>query len=246
MERVQHQVLEDEEVDTQNISHSDTYWEQKLPTDYEDIIKWSKDSLQWTTKKDLYSILCEGFPINNGEEWFSLAKNGKKCHMLSARMALQTKEWTWEFLPKSRFREVAVDPDACFSIHYTLELMQLTLFTTYETYLVYKLQENHSRFELPVEVSLTTSLDRSWYVYLHSPQTPIIRGSTYQDTHNQMNKPKIKGLPRQRNDGWMEVQVWEFQTSNTIERISKDLLLKFHDNRQFKGLIVQGIEFKPI
>ena len=57
------QGLTDEELDMPN-----TYWEQKLPSDYEDIIKWSKDSLQWTTKKELYSILSKGFPVNNGEE----------------------------------------------------------------------------------------------------------------------------------------------------------------------------------
>ncbi|KAL4561031.1 hypothetical protein LXL04_033192 [Taraxacum kok-saghyz] len=43
-----------------------TYWEQKLPSDCEDIINFSKeDSLQWTTKKELYSIFCKWFPIQS-------------------------------------------------------------------------------------------------------------------------------------------------------------------------------------
>lgn len=61
-------MVEDEEVDMQTISDSDTYWEQKLPSDYEDIIKTSKDSVQWTTKKELYYILCKGFLINDGKQ----------------------------------------------------------------------------------------------------------------------------------------------------------------------------------
>ncbi|XP_042758547.1 receptor-like protein kinase FERONIA isoform X2 [Lactuca sativa] len=63
LERVEHQLLENEEVDM-----PETYWEQKLPSDYEDIIKWSKYNVQQATKKELYSILCQGFLINNGEE----------------------------------------------------------------------------------------------------------------------------------------------------------------------------------
>lgn len=54
-------------MDTQPISDEDTYWEKILPNDYEDIIKWSKDSEQWTTKKELYFILRKGFLINNDE-----------------------------------------------------------------------------------------------------------------------------------------------------------------------------------
>ncbi|CAH1427409.1 unnamed protein product [Lactuca virosa] len=57
LDRVQHELLlENEEVDLQ----TDTYWEQKLPSDYEDIIKKSKNCVEWTTKKELYSILRKG------------------------------------------------------------------------------------------------------------------------------------------------------------------------------------------
>ncbi|PWA86885.1 protein kinase-like domain-containing protein [Artemisia annua] len=67
LEKAGNEVLEDEKVDTQPISDEDTYWEKILPNDYEDIIKWSKDSEQWTTKKELYFILRKGFLVNNDE-----------------------------------------------------------------------------------------------------------------------------------------------------------------------------------
>lgn len=76
-------------VDTIPISYSDTYWEEKLPSDYEDIINWSKDSVQcfsisflyptkkdsfqWTTKKELFSIFCKGFQISNGQVSFVIS-----------------------------------------------------------------------------------------------------------------------------------------------------------------------------
>ncbi|KAI3690245.1 hypothetical protein L2E82_48224 [Cichorium intybus] len=99
-----------ERVEYQVLSHSDTYLDQNLPSDHEDIIKCSKDSLQWTTKEELYSILRKGFPINDGEEWFSLDENGKKCHMLSARMSLGIRDWKWRSSPDSRFGKVAFEP----------------------------------------------------------------------------------------------------------------------------------------
>lgn len=59
-------MFEDEKTDMQPVVESDTYWEEKLPNDYEDIIKCSKDDVKWTTKKELHSILCNGFLIENG------------------------------------------------------------------------------------------------------------------------------------------------------------------------------------
>ncbi|KAL7598435.1 hypothetical protein Lser_V15G22728 [Lactuca serriola] len=98
LERAEHHVLEDEDVDMQ----TDTYWEQKIPNDYEDVIKLARYPVEWTTKKELYYILCQGFPIKNGEEWFSLGKNGKKCYMLPATAALGSGAWTWQSLSESR------------------------------------------------------------------------------------------------------------------------------------------------
>ncbi|CAH1427333.1 unnamed protein product [Lactuca virosa] len=214
-ERVEYQVLEEKEVDIQTKSHSDTNWEKNLPSDHQDIIKCSKDSLQWTTKKELYYILCKGFPINDGEEWFSLEKNGKKCHMLSARMALGIRDWKWRSSPDSRFGKVAFGPRGGFWIDCRPKMLSPQ--TTYAIYLVYKLEENHYGFEPPV----------------------------HKKPHNPLDRPKRKGRPQQRNDGWLEVQVWEFQTGTTINEINKYLRLTLSENESLKGLIVEGIEFKP-
>nr|GEV18826.1 protein kinase-like domain, phloem protein 2-like protein [Tanacetum cinerariifolium] len=88
LEIVEDQASKDDKVEniqTISDSESDTYWEQKFPNDYEEILSLSKDSLMCTTKKELYSILRRGFLIDNGQQWFAIDKHGKKCLMLSAR-----------------------------------------------------------------------------------------------------------------------------------------------------------------
>nr|GEX79562.1 protein kinase-like domain, phloem protein 2-like protein [Tanacetum cinerariifolium] len=50
------------------------------------------------TKKELYSMLCQGFLIDNGQQWFAVDKNGKKWQMLLARAAcvILQRNSTWE------------------------------------------------------------------------------------------------------------------------------------------------------
>ncbi|CAH1454684.1 unnamed protein product [Lactuca virosa] len=249
LERVEHELFEDDDVDMQTISDSDTYWEQKLPSNYEDILKLSTHTVQCTTKKELYFILRKGFLINDGKEWFSLAKNGM-CHMLSARVAFHKSEWSWLSLPRSRFIEVAFRPRGSFWIYCRSNMLSRQ--TTYATYLVYRLRKNQS--EPLVKVSGGVFLggpysyenNYSWYIYLLCPQTPIIRGKYYENTHNPWKREKMKGLPQQRNDGWMEVQLWEFRTGTRDAKVWANLRLTLYGNMPRKGLIVQGIVFKPI
>ncbi|KAD6453721.1 hypothetical protein E3N88_08427 [Mikania micrantha] len=241
LEKVEHK---DE---NQTISDSDAYCEEKFPTDYEDIMKWSTDIMQWTTKNEAYSIIRKGFLIDDGEKWFSLDKNGKKCHMLSAAYI---ESWNEDqlSLSGSRFKEATLLSLSRFTIHCGIRSNLLSPQTTYATYLVYKyLPENQSRFEGPVEVSETFGSDHNhWYIYLVSPTTPVIRPNANQNTHNPVYRPKIKGIPQQRNDGWMEVQIWEFQTAATIEMIHMNLQLTPCGATRFVGLVIQGFEVRPI
>ncbi|KAM0005767.1 putative phloem protein [Helianthus debilis subsp. tardiflorus] len=241
---------EDEKLDMQSISDSDANWEAKLPTDYGDIITWSKNHMQWTTKKEAYSILCRGFLINDGNEWFSCDKNGKKCHMLSARLTcIHGRRYPyWLSVPESRFGEALQLAVWRLSIKGKIQSKLVSSETTYATYLVYKLPKDESMFKAPLKVNDIEHLGSDWYIYLVSPQTPVIRPKVDQNTHNPLSRPKIKGLPQQRNDGWMEVQIWEFHIQNAIT--TKNMLINLHlthcgDNIPL-GLIIQGIEFRPI
>ncbi|GKA60158.1 kinase-like domain, phloem protein 2-like protein, partial [Tanacetum coccineum] len=90
LEKIENQLLEDEEVCMQTVMDSE-------------IMTVSKDSTEWTTKKDCYSILCQCFRIVNSKERFSVDKNGKKCLKLSARAACYAhrRRFTWESCPDS-------------------------------------------------------------------------------------------------------------------------------------------------
>ncbi|KAL4592772.1 hypothetical protein LXL04_005776 [Taraxacum kok-saghyz] len=142
LERVHHeQELDKEEVDR----HPDTYWENKLPNGWKEILKLSNNSV--------------------------------------------------------RFGETTFDPFG--KVHMDCRSIMVSPETTYAAYFVYKLQENHPRFEAPVEVYINASEKINCYIYLLSPdQSLVVRGKVYQK----------KRVPQQRKDGWMEVPVWEFQT----------------------------------
>ncbi|KAI3797900.1 hypothetical protein L1987_33164 [Smallanthus sonchifolius] len=203
---------------------------------------------QFLSPKTAYTVEHE---VLEDEKWFYLSKDGKKCHMLPARTSLRNEKLRWCSLPESRFGEAAVLNDWRFSIVSNIKSHVLSPQTTYATYLVYKLLKNHSVSEIPVKVmDKNLSPDGGevadfWFIYLLSPQTPVIRGKVYQNTHNQYKRPKMKGLPRARNDGWMEVKIWEFRT-DIIAVHSMTLELTLFDHMSLKGVIVQGVEFKPI
>ncbi|MFS7982386.1 putative protein kinase RLK-Pelle-LRR-I-1 family [Helianthus anomalus] len=226
------------------ISDSDANWKQKLPIDYKDIMKLSKNSVKSTTEKEVYSTFCRGFLINDGQEWFSLDKNGKKCYMQSARAPSIDGEICRRFLPNSRFKEtVEVMNGFEFKIHITINPQLVSSQTTYGTYLVYKLPRDQSRYEAPIEVMDEELSEATWYIYLVTPQFPVIRTNAYQYTRNPSNK---KGFPEHRDDGWMEVQVYEFKTDTTSDMIHFSLKLTFCASKPLRGLIIEGLEYRPV
>ncbi|KAI7752527.1 hypothetical protein M8C21_015878 [Ambrosia artemisiifolia] len=255
IEKLEHVMLDDNE-DMHTISETDeTYWENKLPNDYEKIIKWSEDDVKWTTKKELYFTLCKGFQMSSGQVWLSLDKNGKRCLMRPARYALIAKEWKWKSHAESRFKDVAYSPVHPFSIVCKINSGILSPETKYACYLVYKLEKSPevlSNFEFVMQVRENFDRTTDWrlqddncrFIYIFNPQTPVIRPKAGENSHNPMNRPKLKGIPKQRNDGWMEVQVWEIQTGTTIEIIS----MRFGLGTGYYGYVtlsVQGIELRP-
>ncbi|MFS7928178.1 putative phloem protein [Helianthus anomalus] len=253
VEGIEFQPLENvEHIDEKQLisdSDSDANWEEKLPVDYEDIMKRSKSSLQWTTKEEAYSIICKGFLISDDETkrgiWFSLDKNGKKCLMLSG--ALECRRTEKVPLPESRFGEaIHLGDNIYIYVKTNVQSQLVSSETTYACYLVYKLPEDQSGFKAPVKVEdgRRDSVDENiCYIYLTSPQTLVIRPNAGQNTHNSLSRPKIKGLPQQRNDGWIEVKIWELRAVTTI---NMELTLELCDGKNFSGLIIEGIEFKPV
>ncbi|XP_076959247.1 uncharacterized protein LOC143635252 isoform X1 [Bidens hawaiensis] len=232
----------------QPMSHKETYWKEKLPADYEDIIKWSKDGVRWETTKDLYYIFRRGVLLDDGEEWFFLDKDGKKCVMVSARAALDEDKWNWMCLAESRFEEVA---DCCnlpkFGIFSKFGSKLLSPQTTYGAFLVYKLPEGYKDVKAPpVQVVDKDAHPKEVHnIFLRTPQTPVTSCNAKNKALSTSDIPKMKGLPKRRSDGWMEVQVHEFQTRPTIKMVSARLGLSSYD-MGFQRLTVQCLEFRPV
>ncbi|KAL8241411.1 hypothetical protein R6Q59_014765 [Mikania micrantha] len=227
--------------DVQPTSNSRT---QKLPADYKDLINWATYTIQWTSKKELYSILRKGFLIDNGEKWLSISKSMKKRFMIPAAEFLLERKWIWKSLPESRFEMVAESPNIDeFQVAFEIKSKLLSPQTTYSFHLIYKPPDNYSSIEGPVAL-FNQSLHIPRSIYLIAPRIPIIEDqlSSKELTH------KIKGHPKVRKDGWMEVQLWE-DTTDSIGTIGTELTLNGMDidgEYNFVGLVVQGIEFRPL
>ncbi|GKB11390.1 ribonuclease H-like domain-containing protein, partial [Tanacetum coccineum] len=77
--------LEKHELEKALNIHEEWECEQKLPEDYERIMKMIENpESQIITKKDLYSLLSSGTLLNNRKMWLSLSRDGKVNEMISA------------------------------------------------------------------------------------------------------------------------------------------------------------------
>nr|GFA38273.1 protein kinase-like domain, phloem protein 2-like protein [Tanacetum cinerariifolium] len=100
--------------------------------------------------------------------------------------------------------------------------------TSCAVYLVYKLPQDRSIFEAPLEIVNCNGRNSAYpHIYLASPlDTPVIKGMLDKIPHNPVNRPKLNAIPQQRRDSWMEVKVWEFQTPANTNTISVHLWCK--------------------
>ncbi|KAL8238969.1 hypothetical protein R6Q59_015536 [Mikania micrantha] len=111
-----------------------------------------------------------------------------------------------------------------------------------------QITQKTARFHAPIVVEdKALGQDNCRYVYLACPQTPVIKPRIGENSRNPLNRPKIKGLPQCRKDGWMEVQIWEFKTTTTTPNmISMFLALTTCGKSRLNWLLIQGVEFRPI
>ncbi|KAL3507380.1 hypothetical protein ACH5RR_032762 [Cinchona calisaya] len=181
--------------------------------------------------------------------------------------------WSWTSIPESRFPEVAELLEVCWlDIRGKMQTKMLSLNTIYSVYLVCKTTENSYGLETVVKASVgfaggssvssstsssTTSTSdhveqEGDSIYLKIPtyvhdlrygqRRPMLR-------HRRVLRPRpehqIDGrVPRQRNDGWMEIFLGEFfsnEGDGEIEmQVSETKILNCKG-----GLIVEGIELRP-
>nr|GFB14334.1 serine/threonine-protein kinase, active site protein [Tanacetum cinerariifolium] len=214
---------------------------EQLLIDYDDIIKRSSDELKCSSNFMLVILMYSSLPIDNNKKLFSISKvNGKKCHMLPAEAILHkfsnVKLFALEDSVDSSFMKVVkLLSRHVFRIKCKIESVLLSSETNYACYLVFKLSDECGGLHHPVKVrdQLPGKNKEIEVIYFRSP-SPINLHDTFR-------------IPEKGKDGWMEVNVWEFKTDKELKdsHVPMDLILTSYQ-RTMRGLILNGIEFRPM
>ncbi|GKE79933.1 hypothetical protein Tco_1549933, partial [Tanacetum coccineum] len=196
-------------------------------TDFTELIKLSKDVIEWTTKEELYFLLRKGFLIDK-EKWLSICKNMKKRLMIPASTFLKDEEWTSNSIPglDSRFDVVTKSPDQhCLRIDINGPMV-IGIFDG---------TRSHVR---PLSICLNTNC-----------RTPFIGVKDDGKSSMALDTCKMKGHPKLRKDGWMEVQLAEVVIC-TIGATKEVFTLSIEEEKFritiFVDIAIQGIEFRPL
>ncbi|XP_043718782.1 F-box protein PP2-B10-like [Telopea speciosissima] len=249
----------------QSASESDSVWEKFIPSDFLEILSRSVFSIPFSSKKQLYFNLCNPVLLDGGKKIFWLEKSTcRKCYTLLARELSITwgsnpLYWSWKCLPQhsqSSFLEVAeLRTIWWLEIQGKIAASMLSPKTNYAAYLIVKFAERAYGLDtLPSETSIQTSSNQ-WkrgrahlrfgneqkrsleqLYFLHRIQ--VLRSS-------RVGKEEEEHVPRERSDGWMEVELGEFFNDGVDGGEVKMSLKEVKGHHLKGGLIVQGIEIRP-
>ncbi|GKB08030.1 kinase-like domain, phloem protein 2-like protein [Tanacetum coccineum] len=202
------------------------------------ISNFNMDQVQQLPIEEVFEI------HNNHDELFWLGEiNRKKLLVLSAKAALykfsDVDLFTSKSSTQSRFQEVIeLLPQQVFYINCTFrsQMLSLDMDTEYVCYLVFKISEQYQGLHNPVKVR-----------DLLSQENEHAESFIYFITPNQLNIHDFSGVPKQRKDGWMEIQVWKFNSTHQLKDDSLSINMKFTSHEgPMSGLIVCGLEFRPL
>ncbi|CAN6325252.1 unnamed protein product [Urochloa humidicola] len=240
---------------------SDHVWRRFLPPEHHRCaVVVGPPPKQPAAIKDAYLRLCDaGAAVLVGGEgngarrtWLDRA-SGAKCCVLSARaLSLPWDDgefsWRWTPHPLSRFRDVA-ELVECTSldIYGRLPAAELTPATSYAAYLVYGVAEGHRGLSYP-DQETTVALGRvaaaaRHAVCLHPDEAEARKFRAV----SRGTGPEEPRRPRVREDGWSEMEMGRLRTpggdGGREEVVVSFEVLGWYPKR---GLIVEGIEFRPV
>ncbi|KAL3620055.1 hypothetical protein CASFOL_034967 [Castilleja foliolosa] len=212
---------------------SDGVWERFLPDDWREILSTSVFPVKYVTKKDLYFSLCKDpILIDGGKMSFCLDKrNGKKCFMVRARELLISWKGCWDYTShaKSRFSEVAkLRSIGWIHIQGKIRTRMLSKKTTYAAYLVFWLERMDG---------------------LRSSNTVVrfVNDKSENDMLNEHFESRETGkIARSRRDGWMEIEMGKFYCESGDDGEVEVWLVEVNNPYSKSGLVVEGIEFRPV
>ncbi|XP_055811989.1 F-box protein PP2-B10-like isoform X2 [Solanum dulcamara] len=228
-------------------AESDVVWDKFLPSDHQHIVSRSVSPVVFDTKKDLYFRLSESpILLDEGKLSFWLDKtNGKKCCLLSSRqltISFSDTQLFWEYTSDadSRFPEVAfLNNVDLLDIRGKIGTRELSSRANYAAYLVFKVSEKYHGLES--SNAMVRFVNQESEDEAEERATTVILAA---------RAPRnLKGrLPEKRNDGWLEVEIGKFYNGESGDD-NGAVEARLLDSRPFHakcGLIIEGIEFRPI
>lgn len=249
---------------------ADAVWERFLPSDYRDVLDRSVDGLALLnslSKKQLFHQLAHRHVLVDGDtKSFSLERSsGKKCYTIAARELLiiwgdTPRYWTWRSAPESRFPEVAELVTVCwFEVRGKMKASLLSPDTNYAVYLVFKMPEGTYGFYHPAEVAVKTAGGKETQsVYLdpqegHNQRYQIVprrigvfnRFRSMTGMQPSMQREGDGKLPKQRPDGWLEIEIGEFWTRRDEDEEVEMTVLDIKGGNWKGGLVLEGMEIRP-
>ncbi|VAH72626.1 unnamed protein product [Triticum turgidum subsp. durum] len=250
-------------------AESDVVWARFLPPDYRAILQLHEAPARRfslsrsgstagaasaaSSKKEAFLGLTDAAVLVDGGSmavWLARG-SGAKCVALSARrLSLPWEDgelsWTWTPHPLSRFADVAQLVDCtCLDIYARLPTAALTPATAYAAYLVFATTDAHRGLSFP-DQETTVSVGGS----APSRHTVCLRPDTAEARRFRGGKGTdgvdVRG-PALRGDGWWEIEMGRLRTGSEA-MVGEEVAVSFEMLGWYpkRGLVVEGVEFRPL
>lgn len=239
----------------------DCVWDAFLPSDWQDIATNSVTPLKFSSKRELFFCLCNSILIDGGNKSFALDKStGKKSYVMSAKELSilygdEPDHWNWKSIPESRFAEVAEVKTICrLEIEGKMKTGDLSPNTTYGAYVLMKISDGSFGLDsIPSEISISVGDQGSVSstAYLRHPKNKKkeqLESLFYRNRVETLKARVNKGeerMPREREDGWLELELGEFFNGGNGD---EDITMKLMEVKGYHvkgGLVIEGIELRP-
>ncbi|KAL9305509.1 F-box protein PP2-B15 [Arabidopsis thaliana] len=244
---------------------SDFVWEKFLPTDYCHVISRSTDPHRiFSSKKELYRCLCESILIDNGRKIFKIEKlSGKISYILSSRdlsitWSDQRHYWSWSPRSDSRFSEgVQLIMTDWLEIIGKIQTGALSPNTNYGAYLIMKVTSRAYGLDLvPAETSIKVGNGekkiKSTYLSCLDNKKQQMERVFYGQREQRMATHEVvrshRREPEVRDDGWMEIELGEFETGSGEGDDDKEVVMSLTEVKGYQlkgGIAIDGIEVRP-
>ncbi|CAH8357876.1 unnamed protein product [Eruca vesicaria subsp. sativa] len=231
---------------------SDFVWEKFLPSGYSHVISASTHQ-NFSSKKELFRCLCESILIDNGRKIFKIDKlSGKITYVLSARelsitWSDQRHYWSWNHRLDSRFSEaVQLIMTDWLEINGKIQTGALSPNTSYGAYLIMKVTKRAYGLDLVpaetcVKVGEGEKKTKMCYLSCLDDKKQLMERVFYGHREQRM----ATNEPRVRDDGWMEIELGEFERG---EEEDKEVVMSLTEVKGYQlkgGIVIDGIEVRP-